>query len=292
MSRDEIMNNNREECKICSSQKTSKHFEKNGYDIYRCFDCGVLFAATPEFDHHDMDTILNLYAKSYFQDNAKNTLGYRDYIQDKKEEKERIAAFELAAIEKRKPDKGRLLDVGCAAGFFLHVAQERGWHVAGIEPAEYAARYARNRMGLDVKTGTLETVDLPKNYYDVVTAWDVIEHVLDPLQFIEQAHGLLRKEGLLVLGTPNSVSLAAQLKRRAWVHIRPPEHLFYFNPKSLGYLCRKYFDDYDIVQSRAYYSKIKPTLKNISKRFLFRVFNNFSYFIGLGEYVKVYARKP
>lgn len=285
------MNSNQENCKICGGYNTRKKFVKNDYGVYKCLDCGVMFAATPEQESQGLETILNLYAKTYFQDDSENTLGYRDYIQHKRAEKETISRYELDRIEKRVPEKGRLLDVGCAAGFFLNEAQKRGWHVAGIEPAEYAAQYARNRLGLDVKSGTLESVDLPKNHYNVVTSWDVIEHVIDPDPFIEQIHSLLCRDGLMVLGTPNSASLAAGVKQQAWTHFRPPEHLFYFNPRSLAFLCEKYFDHVEVVRSKAYYSQIKPTLKNISKRLLFRVFNNLSCFVGLGEYVKVYARK-
>jgi 2-polyprenyl-3-methyl-5-hydroxy-6-metoxy-1,4-benzoquinol methylase len=75
---------------------------------------------------------------------------------------------------------GRLLDVGAATGFFVEQAREVGWDAVGVEPSEWAAAYARNELGVEVRTGTLEAMRFPDGTFDVVTLWEVIEHLPDP----------------------------------------------------------------------------------------------------------------
>ncbi len=83
-------------------------------------------------------------------------------------------------IEKYAPGKGRLLDVGCAAGFFLKAAKDSGWDVRGVEPSRWLAEWGRKKYGLDIRAGTLDSVKFPSNSFDAVTMWDVLEHVPDP----------------------------------------------------------------------------------------------------------------
>jgi 2-polyprenyl-3-methyl-5-hydroxy-6-metoxy-1,4-benzoquinol methylase len=75
---------------------------------------------------------------------------------------------------------GHLLDIGCGPGFFLDVARAHGWQVSGVEISTSAAEYARHAVGLPVVTGSIESVALPRGSVDMVTMWDVLEHVPDP----------------------------------------------------------------------------------------------------------------
>ena len=121
---------------------------------------------------------------------------------------------------------GRLLDVGCYTGVFLGLARDRGWSVAGIEPSTWAATQARNK-GLEVLNAALHEIQLPAESFDVITLWDVIEHLHDPLRDMRHLCRLLRPGGVLALSTMDVGSLFAKITAERWPwHMRM--HLYYF----------------------------------------------------------------
>jgi SAM-dependent methyltransferase len=132
---------------------------------------------------------------------------------------------------KRFAKSGRLLDVGCATGFFLNAAR-LDFETLGVEPSEWAADYARTRLRLDVVTGNLEDVTLDASSFDVVTLVDVVEHFTDPKASLLRIAGLLKPGGWLYLVTPDIGSVSARLLRGRWWGLRPA-HLYYFSPKTL-----------------------------------------------------------
>jgi 2-polyprenyl-3-methyl-5-hydroxy-6-metoxy-1,4-benzoquinol methylase len=133
------------------------------------------------------------------------------------------------------PATGRLLEVGCACGFLLVAARERGFHVQGVELSAWASDYARTTFGLDVKTGTLENLALPAESYDAVVMADVIEHLTDPRRTVRQIHRLLRPGGRLLLLTPDVSSLMARVFGPRWWGLLD-DHYFYFSRATLGSL--------------------------------------------------------
>lgn len=136
------------------------------------------------------------------------------------------------ALEAFQP-RGRLLDVGCATGVFLHEMAGAGWEVMGIEPNEEAAAYARGRFDLPVHVGTLQTARLPAGSFDVVTFWDVLEHLHTPWQDLVEAHRLLAVGGLLVIRIPNLGSMGARLFGPLWLGWDLPRHLYLFPTPAL-----------------------------------------------------------
>lgn len=149
----------------------------------------------------------------------------------------RSARRALALLKKRHSGTyGRLLDVGCSAGLFLQEARACGWDVTGVEPSRWLAEQARGRLGADVVVcAPFETATLEPSSYDVVTLWDVLEHVTDPEAFLTKAESLLKPGGLLVVNVPNLRSWIARAFGRRWPLLLP-EHLFYFSPRSLQLL--------------------------------------------------------
>jgi SAM-dependent methyltransferase len=129
-----------------------------------------------------------------------------------------------ARVISRRPEPGRLLDVGCAAGSFLLAMGQKGWQAQGVEPAANAAAAARKK-GLDVFTGKLEEAAYPNASFDVVTLWDVLEHVADPLATLQEVARILRPGGLLVFSLPNPDSVEARLFGANWVGWERPRHL-------------------------------------------------------------------
>ncbi len=130
------------------------------------------------------------------------------------------------------PAGGRLLDIGCACGFLLLAARELGFSAEGVEMSAWASEYARRQFGLPVRTGCLETLDLPPASYDVVVMADTIEHLTDPRTTIRHIHRVLRPEGRLLLLTPDIGSVVARLAGARWWGLLD-DHYYYFSRLTL-----------------------------------------------------------
>jgi SAM-dependent methyltransferase len=129
------------------------------------------------------------------------------------------------------PNGKRLLDVGCHVGVFVDVAQQRGWDAWGVEPSRWATEQAR-AQGLRVVNGTLATSGFEDASFDVITMWDVIEHVPDPRAELRQAHRLLKPGGAVVIHTIDIESPFARIMGHRWPWLMEM-HLYYFSPRTL-----------------------------------------------------------
>ena len=127
----------------------------------------------------------------------------------------------------------RLLDIGCGKGDYLARMRGRGWEVEGLEVDSEAVDNARARHGLTIHHGALETLGLPDNSFDAVTANHVIEHVHEPIALIRECLRVLKPGGVLVLATPNINSDAHRVFGRIWTHLDPPRHLHLFSGTTL-----------------------------------------------------------
>jgi SAM-dependent methyltransferase len=137
------------------------------------------------------------------------------------------------AVERVKRE-GQLLDVGCATGNFLDRMRRRGnWRVYGVEITEEAARYAQERFGLEVFRGELGAAGYPDRSFDVVTLWNVLEHLHSPLDTLGKIRRLLKEDGVLILSVPNGESLDARIFGGCWIGLDPPRHLYTFSPTTL-----------------------------------------------------------
>jgi SAM-dependent methyltransferase len=133
----------------------------------------------------------------------------------------------LERIERLKPERGRLLDVGTAAGAFLRAARDAGWDARGIEPNRWLAEWGHRKYGVDIQVGSIDDVPLPEAHFDVITLWDVIEHTPDPLHVLRRARRLLKQDGLLVINYPDIGSWIARAMGRTWPFLSSA-HLYYF----------------------------------------------------------------
>jgi len=131
---------------------------------------------------------------------------------------------------------GRLLDVGCATGIFLQGIRNSGkWEPYGVEINEQVAHIAREH-GLDVRSGTLEQAGFAEGFFDVVTLWDVLEHLHDPAGSLREIYRILKPDGLLVIRVPNASSWDSRLFGRYWAGLDAPRHLYVFTPVTLDAL--------------------------------------------------------
>jgi 2-polyprenyl-3-methyl-5-hydroxy-6-metoxy-1,4-benzoquinol methylase len=129
--------------------------------------------------------------------------------------------------------EGRLLDFGCGGGAFLHRMKQQGWRVLGIDISPAAVTHARRHLGLDVLLGTLPHPDLAPRSFDVVTMWEVLEHLHDPLDTLRQVRRLLVPGGRLVVSVPNIDSLPFRWFQQDWIGLDLPRHLIHFAPWTL-----------------------------------------------------------
>jgi len=219
-------------CNLCDADDTAPVAEIDGFHIVRCRQCGLVYV-NPRYRE---ELLQEIYTETYYDhDGIKNGLeffGYDNYLED--EENIKITfAKRLNTIE-RYANKGKLLDIGCATGFFLDLARSRGWQVVGSEVSEFSVRYARERFGLDVRLGTLGELHFDEQAFDVVTMWDVIEHVSDPMGELQRVRRILRDGGLLSIITPDVGSLVARLLGSRWEEFRRVrEHVYFFSRRTM-----------------------------------------------------------
>jgi 2-polyprenyl-3-methyl-5-hydroxy-6-metoxy-1,4-benzoquinol methylase len=126
-----------------------------------------------------------------------------------------------------------LLDIGCAQGFFLFSASKAGYTTRGIEISQDAAAYAIKEFGLDVEAKPFEELRFPESSFDVVTLWQVLEHVPYPLTVLKEVYRILKPGGLVVASTPNIESIPAKILRKKWWDIKRL-HINQFTTKTLA----------------------------------------------------------
>lgn len=188
------------------------------HTIVQCQQCGLVYT-DPRPDGQDIvETYQAVEDPLYIEEREGRVLTFEHHLKPL----ERLAG----------PPNGRsLLDVGCYIGIFVEIAACHGWDAWGVEPSRWAVEQAQAR-GLHVVQGMLETADLPEEYFDVVTMWDVIEHVTDPLGTLQQAYRLLKPGGLVVVHTIDINSLFARLMGARWPWLMEM-HIYYFSRHTL-----------------------------------------------------------
>lgn len=172
---------------------------------------------------------MHLYSKEYFNNANSSHFGYKNYLGDE-EKIVRTFSKRMDEIDELVGKKGKLLDIGCATGFFLKAARDKKWQADGVEISEFAAQYTSRHFKFKVYQSDFLTLRLPPKSYDVITMWDVIEHFYDPDAALRRIHQLLKPNGLLVFSTPDVESLPAKLTRDKWIGYKLSDgHLAYFS---------------------------------------------------------------
>lgn len=234
-------------CAVCGSRERARLFREGPFHVVRCGGCGLVYV-TPRLPAEALPAV---YGEAYWRSACPSQRGYADYLAD---EPLYLRTFRrrVRFLERYLPRRGRALDVGCAAGFFLQVLRERGWEVRGVEPSPAVARHAREAAGLEVHAGDLASAPFEPASFDLVSFWDVIEHLPDPADALRRAAALLREDGVLVVETQNVESAFARLLGRRWHHYKHLEHLHHFSPATLEELFRRTgFESVDVTARHA-----------------------------------------
>jgi SAM-dependent methyltransferase len=232
------------ECLLCRSIKPADTmFVKDPFRIVKCASCNLVYT----LPRLPSNIIWDMYQEDYWQSEAPRHFGYSDYLSDR-ERNLRTFRQRYEVIRRFKPEPGRVLDIGCAAGFFLKVMHEEGWNPVGIEPSESMAQYAREEFDLqEVYSGTLEDDSFEDNSFDVVSMWDVIEHLEDPRPILKNIRRILKQDGVLILETQNVGSVFAKLMGVKWHHYKFEEHLWHFSKETIADLLVS--EGFDVVES-------------------------------------------
>ncbi len=215
-------------CNLCGATDADLLVLKDGFNVVRCRRCRLVYVSNPP----DSQELSRLYS---FNGGYHTELTV-DAVSVALHEGE---AQRYVGILEALRTPGRLLDVGCSTGLFLKAAQRAGWSVKGIEYSNDTADTARGVHGLDVHTGSLDEGALEGERFDVITMWDVLEHVPDPRAMLVRARALLPSEGLLIIKTPNvdgwfpRLSLLPAGILQFWAHPEPPGHLFQFSRRTV-----------------------------------------------------------
>jgi SAM-dependent methyltransferase len=213
-------------CAVCGGAETRRLYTKFGHDIGRCIHCGLVYASprAPE------DTVVARYSRDYFWNEYLPALGVVDGQYDLTSFDTRYAP--LLALLEAAPGH-RLLEIGSGAGFFLKAAERAGWTGTGIELSEDAARFARDRLNLNVRSGSVETAGAGLGMFDAAAMFDTIEHLFDPGATLKSIRDALAPRGLLLISTPNFGALSRHVLGPNWAVLSPIEHLYYFEERSL-----------------------------------------------------------
>ncbi|HMT19939.1 MAG TPA: class I SAM-dependent methyltransferase, partial [Promineifilum sp.] len=185
--------------------------------IVECCHCGLVYANPRWPAEFVLEAYTAVEDETYVQERLGREMTFRNHLR------------RLEGVV-GPPDGRRLLDVGAYIGVFVEVAATAGWQAMGVEPSEWAAAEAQRR-GLDVRVGTMDSVGLPDTSLDVVTLWDVIEHVVDPAAELERARRLLRPGGWLVVHTMDIDAPIARLMGPRWPWLMDM-HLYYFSGRT------------------------------------------------------------
>lgn len=285
-------------CNICGSSNCkvfpNEFFKKI---LLRCQKCGLIFVhPQPKFSE-----LKKIYTQKYFKNSNSNSIGYENYLKDKPNI---IKTFEkrFKNVEKLYPKKGKILDLGCAMGFFLEVAENHGWTPYGVEISNYASNIAKKRFGDKVFNGTLDQACFSNNFFDIITMWDYLEHISDPAEELSRARQLLKKDGILILSAPDTNSLPHKIFGNRWMGYKDQEHLYYFSEKNIRMLLEKtslkvlksekigkYISLDLFIKRLSLYNKF---LANVLKFFISKTdLPDFSFYVNPLDIICLYAKK-
>lgn len=225
-------------CTLCGGSDHAHLFAKRGYRLVRCRACKLAFIANPP----DAGSIAALYTAAADYHGALLDPGSADFARMR-----RIAGQHVAMLTRSTgPARGlRLLDIGCSSGLFLDQARKAGFDVHGAELSPESSAFARAHFALPVHSGDWRDGGFADGSFDVVTLFDVIEHLADPLAELRAVARLLKPGGLLLQSTPDIDGLLPRLSFLVanrigyWPHPEPPWHLFQFSASTLGMMTRK-----------------------------------------------------
>lgn len=219
-------------CPACNEDRARPRYGKQGFSIVECRACTLRYV-NPRPSRAWLDA---WYRQAYFSLSHEQAAGAPHLRHEAI--KDATARLRLQLLSPYGP-KGRLLDIGCGGGFFVRAAAAGGWNAMGLEPSIEAARQTARTQHIRVVAGRSEETPFVDARFDVITLFDVLEHVFCPRTCLTEARRLLAPDGKLVIETPNMAGWLPRLMGARHPYVRPPEHLTYFTPPTLRLLLER-----------------------------------------------------
>lgn len=224
------------ECPLCGlsdvSHKWHVQFRDRDFDYVICKSCGMIYISPlPSLGevliaYHEESPEYN-YQKDYFS--------FLERIEERDGPPTQMVRLIERYSPRCSPENIFALDVGAGTGSLLRCMRNMfDWQVEGIEPAPYSGRAAK-KYNLNMHNVSIEEFETGR-HYDVITMMSVIEHTPEPIKMLRKVRSLSKKDGLLVLETPNADSLSAMLRQSHWGPLLPPAHMLMFTPKTMSQL--------------------------------------------------------
>ena len=220
-------------CPWCQSEKAHLYLSLKDYfltqepfEIMVCEECGLLYTTPKPSD----EKLGDYYKSDDYYSHQENKKGFIPRVY---ETVKSVNLKHKIAIATQGKEPGRLLDIGCGVGDFLHFAEQNGWQCTGAEPSEDASSIAKKRIKAEIMLPK-DLEKLPDESFDVITMWHVLEHVSDLQWQVNQLNRLLKKGGRLVIALPNFRSYDAQYYKDKWAAYDVPRHLNHFSQDSIA----------------------------------------------------------
>lgn len=216
--RDNIPATHKDFIRIYSSASTEVFYER----LVRCKRCGLIYISPQPRRELIIDGYSSAEDKQYVS-----------------QEKGRLITFRncLKTVKQLSPS-GRLLDIGAAAGMFVKAAKDAGYEAYGVEPSAWMANFAKERYGVNVFPGVVEDAKFKDASFDIITMWDVLEHVPDPMSTLKEVKRILKPGGFLIVNYPRIDDVLAKIFGKKWWFLLSV-HLFYFTPNTLSSYMKK-----------------------------------------------------
>jgi 2-polyprenyl-3-methyl-5-hydroxy-6-metoxy-1,4-benzoquinol methylase len=232
----------------CAAEHDEQLQEFGGFRVCRCACCGLV-RLNPRLAEAQLAAF---YEREYFS--GDHATGYDSYERDARLY-EKTFARRLKLIRRFKLT-GRLLDIGCSLGYFLNVAGRAGFDVYGLDHSRYAVERCAERFPGRVQYSPLAPGLFPDKFFDVVTMFDLFEHVYYPRMFLPTLHALIHDDGIVIVTTPNHRSLLARVSGRNWISYKIPEHVYYYTPETLRQMVAPLFE-VELIRSEGQYCTLE-----------------------------------
>ena len=232
-------------CNICGSDSYRPLFKKKDpisnryFDVVICSRCGLGYVnprPLPEVmkSYYQENYYLNRFARDNKLARGNQGIIFRLYEFYRRKFSryypDRVLATERKICNFYKKEKGKLLDIGCANGDFLKIMKDDNFEVSGLEFSDHFV----NKYGLEIFKGNLTDADYDNDCFDMVTMWAVLEHVSDPMSYLQEIYRILKPGGVVIFLVPNLSSVRFGLCHNDDI----PRHLYLFSPRTIRKLLK------------------------------------------------------
>jgi SAM-dependent methyltransferase len=215
-------------CILCNHQSFTKQFKKGDWDIVQCDGCGLQFV-------HPLPT--EKVVDEFYNQHKQSTKERIDIYLKTCASRDRRDQRKLKLLEKVLGQKGKILDIGCGMGLFVKNASDRGWQAQGIDLDQDMIEYGKKTFSIDLSSAMLS--ELPAGYFDVITMFNVVDHLQTPLDFLKEAGRILKPNGIIYTNLHDAGGWKAKKYKQDWGAYCPPMHLYYYTPATLEMMVNK-----------------------------------------------------